>query len=314
MGGLSSFFDAIDRFSFFHKIFTKRRLFVRTLRPIVGAEVVVKSLRLYLILVSFFTALGLAQTPTIASGGVLNGASFQVGQPVTPGSLISIFGTGLASSLASADTIPLSSSLGGVTVEFVNGNTTINAPMLYAQPDGSGVSSQINAQIPWQIITPGTTQTVNVIVTNNGVASAPAPVTLAPFSPGIFASNGRAIAVNSDGTLTWAPGTVSGLTTHGAKAGDVIIVYATGLGAVNDTPADGQNSLDELRRTLTTPVVTIGGMSAQVPFSGLSPQFVGVNQLNVQIPNNAPTGNAVPIQLQLGGITTSVNVTIAITQ
>src|ERR1700681_4137314 len=89
--------------------------------------------------------LGLAQVPAVFNGGVLNGASFAKGQPVTGGSLVSIFGTNLASKIAAADTIPLSNSLGGVTVQFVNGSTTLSAPMLYVQPDdpANKVSSQL---------------------------------------------------------------------------------------------------------------------------------------------------------------------------
>lgn len=262
--------------------------------------------RSYLLL-SLWLACGVlaAQTPTVSSGGVLNGASFAKGVPITPGSLISIFGTQLASTTAEADTIPLSTKLGGVTVQFVNGSTTSSAPMLFAN------STQINAQVPWDLVPAGTTATVNVIVNNNGVASAPAAVTVGPFSPGVFASGGRAIAVNQDGTLAWPTGAVSGLTTHPAKPGDVIIVYATGLGAVSSPIADGANSTDKLRNTLTVPIVTIGGVTATVDFSGLSPQFVGVNQLNITIPNVA-AGDAVPFQLMLGGITTSDSVTIAV--
>src|SRR5438067_6870739 len=133
-----------------------------------------------------------AQSPNIAAGGVLNGASFAKGQPIAPGSLITIFGTQLASRTAQADTIPLSTSLGGVTVTFVSDSKTIAAPLLFVNPDPN---SQINAQIPWDLVPAGSTSTVNVIVKRDGVDSAPAPVTVGPFSPGIFASNGRAIAV-----------------------------------------------------------------------------------------------------------------------
>jgi uncharacterized protein (TIGR03437 family) len=259
--------------------------------------------------------LGLAQVPSVFNDGVLNGASFAKGQPVTPGSLVSIFGTGLASKVAEADTIPLSNSLGGVSVQFVNGTTNLNAPMLYVQPDDptNKVSSQLNVQVPWELVPAGTTANISVIVTTNGVASAPAALTVGPFSPGVFASNGLAIAVNSDGTLAWPTGAVPGLTTHPAKIGDTVIVYATGLGAVASPPADGQNSLDQLRTTLTAPQVMIGGVSAQVPFSGLSPQFVGVNQINAVIPSVA-AGNSIPLQLVLGGITTDASVTMAVSQ
>ena len=260
--------------------------------------------------------LAAAQNPAIrSSNGVLNGASFQTGMPVTGGSLISIFGTQLASSIGQADSIPLSNSLGGASVQFVNGSTTLNAPMLYAQPDdpANNVVSQINCQVPWELVPAGTTATVQVIVTNKGVTSSPQQVTVGPFSPGVFSSNGRAIAVNLDGTLAWPEGLIPNFPTHGAKPGDALIVYATGLGALDNTPADGAASLDKLRNTLTPPIVMIGGVSAQVLFSGLSPQFVGVNQLNIIVPNIPPNDNA-PFQLQLGGFTTSDQITISVTQ
>jgi len=61
-------------------------------------------LRALLILACVVTAF--AQTPVVASGGVLNAASFATNQGVAPGSLVSIFGTNLAASLALADSIP----------------------------------------------------------------------------------------------------------------------------------------------------------------------------------------------------------------
>jgi uncharacterized protein (TIGR03437 family) len=260
-------------------------------------------------LLAFAAALASAQSPSINPGGIVNAADGQA--PLAPGSLFSIFGSRLSSQTASASTIPLSSQLGGVTVQFVNGQTTINAPMLYVQPDSTGSISQINAQVPWALVTPGTTSTVNVVVSHDGVSSPSTPVTIGPFSPAIFASGTRAVAVNLDGTLVWPAGAIAGLTTHPAKPGDVIIIYATGLGAVDQPIADGANSLDALRNTLTPPVVLVGGLSAKVAFSGLSPQFVGVNQLNIVVPNAAP-GDAVPLQLQLGGITSPSTITIAV--
>ena len=69
-----------------------------------------------------------------------------------------------------------------------------------------------------------------------------------------------------------------------------------------------------MRRTLVTPEVLIGGMAAPVTFSGASPQFVGVNQVNVTIPSGVPIGDRVPLQLRLGGITTTDRVTIAVSR
>lgn len=258
------------------------------------------------------SALAVAQPPSIADGGVLNGASFVKGQPVTTGSLVSIFGSNLASAIAQADTIPLSTSLGGVTVQFVNGSTSANAPLTFV------AGTQVNAQIPWNLVPGGATANVSVTVNVNGTASAPSQFTVGPFSPGIFTAGPpafRAIAQNVDGTLAQPAGSIPGLTTHPVKIGDAIIIYATGLGAVDNPPADGGiPPAGTLVNTLTKPIVTVGGMTAQVLFSGLQPQFVGVNQVNIVIPPNAPTGDAVPLQIQMGGITSPDSVTIAVTQ
>jgi uncharacterized protein (TIGR03437 family) len=264
----------------------------------------------------FAAAMASAQTtPTISTNGITNGASFQA-IPLAGGSLFSIFGSGLASQTASASSVPFSRSLDGVTVQFVNGSTTIDAPISYIQP-GSGSSSQINAQVPWGLVTPGTTATVNLVVSNNGANSASTPITIAPFSPGIFGYNGPSGTLGiaytyQDGAFAWPANTVAGLTTHPAAPGSLVIVYATGLGAVTPAIDDGAAPGTVLTQVNTPPVVMIGGVTAPVVFAGLQPQFPGVYQLNITIPNNAPTGSAVPIQIQVGGVTSPATCTIAV--
>jgi uncharacterized protein (TIGR03437 family) len=230
--------------------------------------------------------------------------------------LFSIFGSGLASQTASASTVPFSRQLGGVTVQFVNGSTTIDAPISYVQP-GTGTTSQINAQVPWGLVTPGTSANVSMVVSNNGVPSVPTLVSIAPFSPGIFGYNTAsgifALAYTyNDAMFAWPTGSVQGLSTHPAAPGSLVIVYANGLGAVDQTIPDGAAPGAVLTNVSTQPVVLIGGVSAQVAFAGLSPQFPGVNQLNIIIPANAPTGSAVPIQVQVGGISSPATFTIAV--
>jgi len=246
-----------------------------------------------------------AQTPSVAAGGVLNGASFDRSMAVTPGSLISIFGSNLAATTANADSIPLSAVLGGVNVK-VNG---VDAPLNGVFHTDTG--DQINAQLPWNVPA-GTAQ---VVVTRNGVSSAPQTLQVGEFSPGIFSTQfgvGQSIAINVDGSLAAPAGAIPGLATHPAKAGDTVIILATGLGPVTPPTTNGANSVDVLRTTTTTPTVLVGGVSAPVDFSGLSPQFVGVNQVNIRIPAGAPTGGAVPLQISMGGLTSSDKVTIAI--
>jgi uncharacterized protein (TIGR03437 family) len=246
------------------------------------------------------------QTPVVAQGGVLNGASFVKGQAVAPGSLVSIFGTSLAAGNALANTIPLSTTLSNVSVTF-NG---IAAPLSGVFHDPVN-GDQINAQLPWEV----TAGTANVVVKNGNNSSAPVSVSVGP-SPGIFVFGTQAIAYgNSDGIIAAANGAIQGLTTHPAKINDptTLVILATGLGPVNPPLQTGNIVTDgQVHNTTTTPVVTVGGVQAQVFFSGMTPQFVGVYQINIIIAPGTPTGNAVPLQISMGGVTTPNNVTIAV--
>ena len=246
-----------------------------------------------------------AQTPSVSPGGVINAASgASVTGPVAPGSLVSIFGSDLASGLAQADSIPLSTTLNNVSVTF-NG---VPSPLLFVS------GGQVNAQLPWNVLPGGTTGSANVVVTRSGQASAGQTLQVGPFSPGIFAINNIAVAINSDGSIAAPAGAIPGVATHPAKIGDPggLVILCTGLGAVTPANTNGAASLDALRTATTTPTVLIGNMPVTVLFAGLSPQFVGVNQVNVSLPQGTPTGDAVSIQISQGGVTTSATITIAV--
>jgi uncharacterized protein (TIGR03437 family) len=248
----------------------------------------------------------LVAQPTVFSGGILNAGSYAVGQPVAPGSLVAIYGSSLSTATVSGDTVPLSAQINGTSVTF-NG---IAAPLLFVS------SGQINAQLPWETLSANATSgSVNVVVTNGSTSSAPMPVQLVPIAPGIYsipAGAGYAVAVNnSDSSLAAPVGAIPGVFTHPAAVGDAIILYANGLGPLDNPDADGAASSDALRHTLGTPVVLLGGQQANVFFSGLTPQFPGVNQVNFFVPQ-VPAGNSIPLQLQAGGITTTDQVVMAV--
>jgi uncharacterized protein (TIGR03437 family) len=252
----------------------------------------------------------IAQTspPTVGAGGVTNTAGPSTGQAVAPGSLVSIFGTNLASNMASSGTVPLSTTLSGVSVT-VNGT---------AAPVQSVSAGQINIQMPWEVIlSDSKSGPAQVVVTrDDGVAASPSGVTVAASAPAIFSIGSQAIAMNSDGSIAAPASSSPGLTTHPAKIGDPggLTILATGLGAVDQPIADGANSSDMTRNALVPPTVLIGGVAATVTFSGLSPQFVGVNQINVTLPAGTPTGSAVPLQIQVNGTVNSNPVFIAVSQ
>ena len=51
--------------------------------------------------------------------------------------------------------------------------------------------------------------------------------------------------------------------------------------------------------------MTIGGVPASVSFSGLAPGFVGLYQVNAQVPAGLAAGDAVPVVMQMGGNTSN---------
>jgi uncharacterized protein (TIGR03437 family) len=258
-----------------------------------------------IILILLAAAAIVAAQPVIFDGGVLNGASFSKGVAVGPGSLVSIFGSNLASGLQSGDTVPLSNTINNVSVSF-NG---IPAGLYFVS------GGQVNAQLPWNVLSGGaTTGNVNAVVTVNGAPSAPLSIPVNNFSPGIFTippGVGYAIAINPDGSLAAPVGSITGFPTHPAKVGDTLIVLATGLGPVDSPIANGAASLDKLRNTLTLPTVTIGGTNSVVGFSGLSPQFPGINQLNVVVPSGV-NGASLDMRIAIGGVTSPTGATIAV--
>lgn len=241
--------------------------------------------------------------------GVVEGAGFTANQPLGLGSAVSIFGSSLASSILAGDTVPLSNTIGDTSVT-VNG---IAAPLYFVS------AGQINIQVPWNALPEGTAATgpADIVVTRAGVKSAAKQVTVTSISPAIFnvaaAGAQYAIAVNlADGSLAAPVNAIPGLLTHAAKAGDILIVYANGLGPVDSPIANGAPSTDKLRNTQTLPVVRIGGVQAPVYFSGLAPQFPGINQLNIGVPQGVSVNDRTSITLESGGITSSSSVVVAI--
>jgi uncharacterized protein (TIGR03437 family) len=86
-------------------------------------------------------------------------------------------------------------------------------------------------------------------------------------------------------------------------AGNTILIFATGLGAVTNAPASGTAaSGTTYSQTTTTPTVSIGGVPAVVSFAGLAPGTVGEYQLNVQVPQGIAAGPAVPVVVSIGGV------------
>ncbi|HYM10549.1 MAG TPA: carboxypeptidase regulatory-like domain-containing protein [Bryobacterales bacterium] len=241
----------------------------------------------------------LGSGPAFISAGVVNGASFSPG-PVAPGEIVSIFGTGLGPAAGTVGGIDpatgfLTASLAGVTVTFNN----TPAPLFFVRQD------QINAEAPFEI---AAQSTASVVVNYQGTASAPVTVVVGPTRPGIFQVPGssQGVVVNQDGSLCDS--------SHPAPRGTTVTVYATGQGGIQPPLATGQLAplSGPLSNAQAKVTATIGSSTADVSFAGMAPNFTGLLQVNVQVPSDAPTGPSVPITLNVGGVATQANVTIAV--
>lgn len=238
--------------------------------------------------------------PYLPPNGVVSTASFQAYEPVAHGSLLAIFGSKLAATPVSASSLPLPFQLGGTRVSLGG----IDMPMFYAG-ETNGLS-QVNAQAPYTL--PGGVSLPLVVRTANGWAMS--EVIVAETQPGIFTSNqsgqGQGIIV-----LGSNPNALANAANPAAR-GEVVVIYCSGLGRTQPAVNAGSAAPSSPPAEAAVPVsVTIGGRPATVQFSGLTPGLVGLYQINVVVPPDSATGNAVPVVVSTGGAV-SANVTMAV--
>ncbi len=247
--------------------------------------------------------------PALFAGGIVNAASFAPNEALAPGSIVSVFGRNLAEGLNLATELPLSKRLGGATL-VVGG---IEQPLFFSS------EGQINAQLPFDL-TPNSRPQVVVRTQRGGgaeVIGVPEPITIAVARPGIFALNaagtgqGAVLLANSD-VIAAPVGSIPGRAARPANRGEFLSIFCTGLGAVTNPPASGAAAAgDPLSETMAAPSVTIDGVPATVIFSGLAPGFVGLYQVNVQIPSGVEPGPEVPLVLFQNGVPSNT-VTVAV--
>lgn len=237
-----------------------------------------------------------------ANAPVTNGASFQIN--AAPNTFITIKGVNLAATARTWQTPDfvnnsLPTSLDGVTVT-VNGKP---AYVYFISP------SQIN------ILTPAdnTQGPVQVQVNNNGLVSATTTFNMQPVAPALFqfSQGSGKYAAAQHGVGFGLLGPTSLLPNNAAtpaKPGEVIVLYANGLGATNPAIPDGK-LVTAPAPLITTPVVTIGGTRATVQFAGLV--SAGLYQINVVVPDNTPDGDQEVI-VQAGGQSSPSGVLISV--
>jgi uncharacterized protein (TIGR03437 family) len=133
-------------------------------------------------------------------------------------------------------------------------------------------------------------------------------IMVAPAAPGIFTTNQ---GQTGPGVILHAADFSLVTPSAPANPGEFVSIFCTGLGQLKHPVADGNAGPSPPPETVLAPQVTMGNIPANVNFSGLAPGFVGLYQVNVQVPLNSPTGVAVPLVLTSGGVSSNA-VTIAI--
>ncbi len=236
------------------------------------------------------------------TGQTLDGASFH--SPVAPGSIATVFQPNIGSTPNVANVVPLPTSLSGVSMKF---DGAIAVPLF------ATTKNQVNIQIPWEL---QGLSSANLTTIGADGATATFPVSLSRLAPAIFTVNqqgtGQGMVTISNSSMLVAPaGSIDGAVTRAATRGDFITIYCVGLGPVNNAPATGATASDASSTTTSAVSAVLNGVSVPAAFAGLAPGAVGLYQVNVQIPDNAPTGNAVGLTLSVGGATSNT-VTIAI--
>jgi minor extracellular serine protease Vpr len=230
--------------------------------------------------------------PTISANGAVNAATFDVGAGVAPGSYITLFGTGLSDGTRGASTVSLPLSLSEVSVSFdVPGKVSVPGRLYYVSP------TQVNLQVPWELQGQSSVQVkVSIQDSLGSVYTLP----LAQYSPGLFqiSDPGSGATIAAAEHLNRSVITAA----NPAKRGELIQLFMNGLGPVSNQPVTGEPAPGlPLAQTLATPTVNIGGASATVQFSGLTPGISGLYQVNVTVPPNAAVG-ASPIAVAIGGV------------
>ena len=134
-------------------------------------------------------------------------------------------------------------------------------------------------------------------------------VPLTDSSPGLFtvdsSGRGQGIILNQDAT----PNSAS----NPALEGSVVVLYATGGGQTDPPGVSGSLTAEPWPKPHLPVSVTVGGLPAETLYAGAAPGLLaGLLQLNVRIPEGAPSGSAVPVVLTIGNAPSQPGVTVAL--
>ena len=233
-------------------------------------------LRTWLVLALLLTSAAWGQAPAYSAAGMVNAPNYAPG-PFAPNSVATIFGSGLARSSQ------------GLTADVILNNTLpkeLNSTRVYVLDEPAPLLYVSDGQVNFLVPGDQLDGDVKIRVVREGVTGPEITVTLVDAAPALFQSAaGYAIAAHLDNSVI-APGSP-------AQAGEIIVVYACGLGVTQPNPAPGviPQSAAVIQR-LSDLKVYLGGTAidpASILYAGLTPGSPGLYQINLVLPANLGT-------------------------
>ncbi len=251
-----------------------------------------------LLAAALFPVISAFAQPVISSQSpIASSASYRAyglpGSGIAQGSIFSIFGSGLGPDpWAQASTFPLPTRLGGSSVDVTVGGTTTHAIVVLAY------STQINAVLPSSTPIGAGTATV----TYNQQTSAPAPIQVvaSAFAPFTYNQMGYGQAIATDTSY------VKNTIIHTFHPSDYVLLWGTGLGAINGSDADAPTA-GNLPVAVT---VHVGNVVVSPSYFGRAPCCAGLDQIVFQVPTGVE-GCYVPLGVETRGVVGTVT-TIAV--
>ena len=234
--------------------------------------------------------------PAVTLSALGNGADYAQGA-VSPGDVVVLAGSNLGPMQSVKYTVTggfLPTTLGGTQVLFGK----VAAPLLYVS------ATQVNAVVPYEVT--GSTQ---VQVTYGGATSNTLTLPVEATTPAILTLDasgfGGGAILNQDFSVNTP--------TNPAAAGTVVAIYCVGGGVTNPPSADGAVFAATAPVLVQSATVTIGGMNAQVLYSGaVSGSIAGLTQVNAMVPPGLTAHGQLPILVSIGGVQSQSGVTVAI--
>ncbi len=224
--------------------------------------------------------------PYYDAASIVNAADNQSGQ-FAPNTIATIYGTNLAYGTAAVSQNDINAGLLPTVLGTDETQVYVNnypADLYYVSP------TQINFLVPPNLVGPSMT----VRVTIDGLAGPSIPFSLAAAAPGLFQLDAtHAVATLADGSVVTPQSP--------AQPGDVVVLWATGLGATDPNPVYGQLP------TAAAPLAAGASLSVlldgvpvppgAIAYAGLAPDFAGLYQINVTLPASTASNPEIRVQV-----------------